>query len=397
MKMQREHRIRSRMSSKERLLSAINLEEADHIPLYLHLFESQNILPEELRWQSQFERIERFVEPLGLDDFLWLSAPEALDPSVKKSVRRETPSDERYPLLIKEYETSKGTLRQVVRQTSDWPYGDDIPLLSDHAVSRSREFLIKGPEDLESFRCLVAEPSDQAIRRFSRYAENVRSFAEKRGVAICGDVGSTGTTAFMLLGWNSIMQSMTQPDFFQELLDIIQVWQMRDLELLLEIGKPDIVRVNGFYETPALWSPKLYRRFFMPRFAEKIRLIHKAGVKCGYTMSTTVTPLLPSFRELGFDTLWYVDPVQGEMSLQRLKEEIGDRLCFLGGVNGALTVGHGTGEDIRKAVREAIQTLGPGGGLILNAADAIYKDAPWDNVISMIQAWREMGEYPLQP
>jgi uroporphyrinogen decarboxylase len=134
----------------------------------------------------------------------------------------------------------------------------------------------------------------------------------------------------------------------------------------------------------------------MPRFAEKIKLVHDAGVKCGYTMSTGVMHLISCFKELGFEILWYVDPVQGGANLERLKAEMGNKLCFLGGVNGALTVGHGTEEEVRNAVREAIQILGPGGGLILNAADAIYRDAPWNNVISMIQAWRNMGEYRLR-
>jgi len=75
---------------------------------------------------------------------------------------------------------------------------------------------------------------------------------------------------------------------------------------------------------------------------------------------------------------------------------MGNELCFLGGVNGALTVGHRTEEEVSNAVREAIQTLGPGGGLILIAADAIYKDALWDNVMSMIRALRRMGEYPFR-
>jgi hypothetical protein len=35
------------------------------------------------------------------------------------------------------------------------------------------------------------------------------------------------------------------------------------------------------------------------------------------------------------------------------------------------------------------------GGLILSAADASYQDAPCENVLTLIEVWRDMADYPL--
>ena len=192
-----------------------------------------------------------------------------------------------------------------------------------------------------------------------------------------------------------ILEAVYRPQFVHAFCDIIHDWEMHQLRMLTETSVPDMVIINGFYETPLLWSPESYREFLKPRFKEKIDLIHNAGMKCGYFMSTKVMPLLDDFREIGLDVLYYVDPVQGDVNLRELKKRAGDFLCFHGGVNGALTVGHGSRGEVREAVREAIHILAPGGGFILSAADAIYCDAPWPNVIAMIEAWRRWREYPI--
>jgi len=111
-------------------------------------------------------------------------------------------------------------------------------------------------------------------------------------------------------------------------------------------------------------------------------------------MSAGIMPLLDIFRDLDFDVLIHVDPVQGGADLPRLKEEVGDSICFWGGVNSAVTLESGSKDEIRDAVTHAISTLAPGGGLVLSAADVLW-NAPWENVKTMIERWREIGSYPI--
>ena len=134
------------MTSRERMLAAINHEEPDRVPLYLHFVSTDTnilaneIFPADMRWNDQFERAELLTETLGIDDILRIddvSEPDYTGVDIK--VRKEQPGDEPDPLIVKQYETPKGTLRQVMRQTADWPYGDDIPFWSDDCIPRGKD------------------------------------------------------------------------------------------------------------------------------------------------------------------------------------------------------------------------------------------------------------------
>lgn len=60
-----------------------------------------------------------------------------------------------------------------------------------------------------------------------------------------------------------------------------------------------------------------------------------------------------------------------------------------GGVSGAITVEAGSNKEVRTAVRQAINTLGPA-GFILSPVDNITVDAPltWHNIHIFIDEWR---------
>ena len=83
--------------------------------------------------------MEKFLA-FGLDDTIAVSPPSRYHPDVSVRTWREVKSDERYPLLFKEYETPEGTIRQIVQQTEDWPHGDHVELISDFNIPRSKRF-----------------------------------------------------------------------------------------------------------------------------------------------------------------------------------------------------------------------------------------------------------------
>ena len=384
--------LKSTLSSLERMLLAINHEEADHVPLVFNLFGWTP--PAQLKYNSEFERVEKFLD-FGIDDTVSIGAPSRYHPDVMTRIRREI-TDERYPLLFKEYETPKGTLRQIVWQTEDWPHGDDVPLVGDHNIPRSQKFPVEDLADLEKLPYLFFQPSKDQLNSFKERAKEVKKFASDRQVLIEGHAGGFGDYAAWLVGIENLMiAAIDRPDFVHQLLDTILEWEMRDIDILLDSSVVDVIIHRGWYECADFWSPSLYRRFIAPRLKKKIQLVHQAGKKFGYIMSTGIMPLLDIFRELDFDILIHVDPVQGSADLPRLKQEIGEKICFGGGVNSAITLGRGTKDEIRDAVTFAISTLAPGGGLILSAADCLFSDTPWENVETMIERWREIGTYPI--
>jgi hypothetical protein len=100
--------------------------------------------------------------------------------------------------------------------------------------------------------------------------------------------------------------------------------------------------------------------------------------------------MLDYYLEAGIDVLIGIDPIQGtHTDMPLLKEKLGRRICLWGGVSGAVTVEMGTETEVRGAVREAIETLGPD-RFVLSPIDNITVDTPltWQNLEVFIDEWR---------
>lgn len=398
--------MREELNSRERLLTAINLDEPDHVPLCLKWWERPFLVDENDRWHSELERVLRLLK-LGIDDTITLKVPVSLNPEVKTKVSKIHPPGERDALIIKEYHTAKGVLKRIVRQTPDWPHGDDVPLFTDFVIpkARSLKFLVEKEEDIDALSCLLTEPSDKELKIFFEKANEVRSFADKHGVLVEAGMAyeegvEGGVVGADALHWlcgleNTIRAAYTNPEFIQRVLDVIFEWDIRYIRLAIESGAVDLIVHRGWYENADFWPPKLYRKFILPYVKKLADYVHRHGLKFCYIMSMGIMPLLDFFKEAGVDVLYGVDPVQGGAKLLQVKREIGDRICIWGGINSSVTLKLWSREEIEKAVVDAIETLAPGGGFILSAIDQIFPDTPWESIKVMLDVWRRLADYPI--
>jgi len=387
------------LSSKDRLLAAINHTDVDHVPFCQKFWQRRYLSDQADGWRDQFERVTKTTR-IGLDDTIGVDIPRTFSPEVKITRRKEV-SGESQAFLFQEYETPKGTLKQIVRQTTDWPHGDNVPIFTDYVVprGRSKKYLVESMEDVDALTCLFSEPKEVQLRKFEAHVDQVRKFAKQNELLVeCGATLASpewidGDSIFLgdALGWlcgleNSILLAAKNPDLLHRLLDVISGWSLQSIRLINQFGGCDMFVHRGWYEY--YWSPKLYRRFLAPRIKKEVDLIHRAGAKYCYIMTTGITPLLDIFKELEIDILYGVDPVQGSADLKKTKETIGDRVCIWGGVNSAVTLAGNT-RGVEKAVDDAVKILAPNGGFILGAIDTLYEDTIWGNFLAMLQAWRK--------
>jgi len=409
------------MTSKERMLTTILREEPDRAPLYAWMFGFS--APEHLRWQEHdrevphwytmrlehihtlpepwsiaqdFRRVER-VLGLGLDDVLEVSVPWSLHPDVDVRDWQEPPSgEEPYPLLCRAYRTPAGVLRHRVRRTEEsprpgWVIQPPHPkLFEDFNIPRGVEHAVSGPEDLSRLRYLLQDPRPEQLGEFRERMAQVRRFADEKGVMV------QGWSAFGMDGivWlcgieEGIMTAVEHPVLFQELVDLMYDFDRRRTEILLDTGGVDMVVQRGWYSSTDFWSPALFRRFVLPSLKELVAMVHQAGALFAYVMTTGIMAMLEDLCEAGIDLLYFVDPVQDNVDLIALNEALRRRFAVAGGMNSGITLGTGTSQEVREAVRTAMETLGSGGGFILSPVDALFPDTPWENVHAMIEAWRE--------
>ncbi len=391
------------MTRRQRMLAALDRQEPDHAPCSFMLY---NGLKSTCRTQAEFvERqlalgLDAVVElpprpPVVVNDYYNLHGlPVSCDPRVSTVEWIEYPADEPCPIMIKEYRTPAGTLRAEVRQTADWRWGNHVPFLDDYIVPRSRKYPVGGPEDLDALRYLLVPPTPAEVRAFHAEAAPALAQARRHDLLVSGGWGVGAD----LVGWiygleNMVYASYDRPDFLAEMLDITAQWNRQRMAVVLDAGV-DLYIKRAWYENLDFWSPASWRRFIYPLLKADVELAHERGARFGYLITSNCMPLLDMFAELGIDVVVGVDPL--EWDLAETKRKLGGRVCLWGGVNGHLTVEHGTEEEVRAAVSEAMRVLAPGGGFILSPVDNVREDTPLArrNARALIDEWRQQTGQP---
>lgn len=376
------------MSSRERTLSAINHEEPDRIPIFF-----RGIAPFEHLWKNAYERVDVLLS-MGVDDFVSIGIGPRFHPDVTVRDWFDDKSDPQYRLACREYNTPEGTMRAIMRCTEDYPYDNGIPLISDQNISRGVEFLVKGPDDLPKLAYLLQEPNREDIARFRESAKSVRKFAAERGVLLEGGGGSGGDLAFWLCGENLHYLVQDDPQFGQELMEMIYDVELKCMEIVLEEGV-DTVNARGCYETAPLWSPRLYDKLFATRLEKKAKLAHQAGAKLSYFTEGVLEPHLDTFLRIGVDVVNGVQAGAHGNDLSFLKKMIGHRICLWGGINPHESIELKTQDETRHDVIKVILEVAPGGGLALSTSGSIYNPDCYDNVMTYIETARQFGTYPI--
>ena len=387
------------MSSRERMLAALDCQEPDHAPCSFMLF---NALRDQSKSHEDF--IERQVE-MGLDTYVQIpprppimvndyynlhGLPVSYDPQVTIQEWVTVQPGENTPIMIKEYHTPAGVLHTEVRQTEDWPWGDHVPFLDDYLVPRSKKFLVTRPENLEALRYLLVAPTEAETTAFSAEAQPALDLARRHDLLVAGGWGVGAD----LIGWIHGLQAMVfaiydQPEFMRELLDIIAVWNRARMAVVLEAGI-DLYIKRAWYENCDFWTPATFREFLLPILKADVALAHKKGAKLGYIITSNCMPLLDLLAEAGIDALIGLDPEAWDMA--GAKKKLGDKVCLWGGVNGHLTVEQGSTEDVRAEVRQAMEILAPNGGFVLSPVDNVRENTPraHENVSALIDEWQRL-------
>jgi len=393
------------MNSRERLLTAMGGGTPDHVPLSFMIFAA-------LRGRTGGWR--DFIETslaLGLDatvDLIEIAPEEPADtadarsvpvhfgPEVRVRQWREPAADGGYPLLHKEYETPAGTLRMSVEQTADWPYGDHVPFLDDFIEPRAREFPVRSEEHLAALEYLLASPDDRTIAVCREAWAEPRRLARERGLLVVGGRGVGFDSSAWLVGLvNAVLASRDRPEFLHAYLDVIERWNRRRMELVLDEGVDLFIR-RGWYEGTSFWSPRLYREFLLPILKREAALVHQAGAKFGYILTVGSLQFVDMLVEAGVDVVLGVEDVQDHgMDFAALKAASRGRLALWGGVNGFVTIEEGRDEDVRRATEHALATLGPD-GFILSPVDNVRdtSEATWRKTLLFIDTWKRAAGGP---
>jgi uroporphyrinogen decarboxylase len=204
-------------------------------------------------------------------------------------------------------------------------------------------------------------------------------------------VGVTVTTIFetawALRGYEQMMLDMAlNPDLAEYILDIPYQYHLVAAKKLVDLGV-DMIWIGDDVGTQnrMLISPSMWRQFLKPRMANFISEIKSLNprLKVAYHTDGNINAIIPELIEIGLDVLNPIQPAS--MDPEQLKKTYGDQLCFWGTIDEQHTLPFGAPSDVQAEVRQRLETVGRGGGLILSPTHHVQLDTPLDNFWMMVE------------
>jgi uroporphyrinogen decarboxylase len=205
--------------------------------------------------------------------------------------------------------------------------------------------------------------------------------------------------AWLLRGMSELLTDMLQnKDFAHELFERLTVYSLVAGRETVAQGI-DVLWLGDDFGTQRgmLLAPRVWREFIKERYARLIAAFKRQNpaLKIAYHCDGYIEPIIPDLIEIGLDVLNPVQPLS--MDPADLKRRFGRNLAFWGTVDVQHTFPFGTPADVIAEVRRRIETVGPGGGLILCSAHRVQPGTPLANIRAYYTAAREFGTYPIAP
>ena len=195
--------------------------------------------------------------------------------------------------------------------------------------------------------------------------------------------------AWSLRGFENFLGDLAgEEKFVCELLDQILDYNMKIIERALNYP------LDGFFfgddygqQHGLLMSPATWRKFFKPRLAKMFDKIKRTGRTVSLHSCGNLSDILGDLIDIGLDVYQTVQPeIYG---LKEIKEKFGAHLTFWGGISTQKDLPYVTPEEVKKIAREAIKIMGKGGGYIAAPTHQIPADVPIENVVALIEAFKE--------
>ena len=237
-------------------------------------------------------------------------------------------------------------------------------------------------------------PDYTADYRHEHLEEAVRRLQEE-GYYVCGSVGHIFETAWYMRGMDRLFMDFSHnPEFAARLLDILAEQRAFQARRMAEAGADCIILGDDVgMQNTMLMSPETWRRWLKPRLRRAIEEAKriKPDIHVFYHSDGWIEPIIPDLIEVGVTIL---NPVQPEcMDPAEIKRKYGDRLAFWGTIGTQTTMPFGTPDEVRRVVKERIETVGYDGGLLLAPTHVLEPDVPWENIVAFFEAVEEFGRY----
>jgi uroporphyrinogen decarboxylase len=370
------------MTSKQRLVTALERGTADRLPVTTH-----HLMPYFLDKYMGGMSNQACFEHFGLDPIVWAvphrpdtAVGEYFDPqqgaigflesrrisSDSWRVEWEDVPGQAYATTRYRFVTPKGALTLVLQSNEHTAWVVEHPIKEKRDIELVAEFATAPKCDVSAVNLVADEYGERAL---------------VRGHICCFDIfGQPGTwqDACCVVGTQRmIMETYDDPGWVHELLAILNRRKQAFIRSLAG-ARYDVLELGGGDASTTVISPKLFEKFVAPYDTKLISLAHEAGQRIAYHTCGGMMPILEQIAGMGPDAMETFTPpdMGGDVDLAEAKRRIGDKVCLIGGFDQFHFFTGCTPEQTRAEVRRCFEAAGQGGGYIVSPSDHFFDADP---------------------
>ena len=328
------------MNSRERVLTALRLEQPDRVPWIEGGVDSP--IARQLVGKDEYME-EEVADILGLDNIIADLTP---------------------PLFV-DYETH-----------------NEIEYVAAPHI-RTRADLDRMAFPSTDDPALYREPAE-VVRRNQQSGAN-------RAVAAKMRMGASPT--LLSMGLDNFSYALADdPGLVDTVLGRFADWTVAILGRLPDMGVDYVWTFDDMaYRSGTMFSPKVFRTVFRPHLQRVADAIHATRLPWVFHSDGNFMPIMEDLLALGMQGMHPFEP--GPMDIEAVKAQFGHRVAIGGNIDLHYTLTMGTPEEVDAEVKRRIEVVGKGGGYLISSANSITSYCKLENVLAMRDAIRKYGGY----
>jgi len=349
------------MTSRERVLAALNHQQTDRIPIAMVC---GGINPPAMKALDEFLKKDRGMDAQSyIDSFLdvaelWVTGEFGQELDMWGVVRKDVSYGE-------------GSYSEIVH----------FPLKEKQTLDEIRKYAFPRVKDMDVDRW-VGE-----IGHLRRYSEQS---------IVLANTNLFETTWYMRGFEQAFEDMMLQPDIFHFIMDRVTTFFIDYFYDILKGCKGDIDMVftadDIGHQDGLFLSLDMWEEFIKPYHVKINEMIHNMGAKVIYHTDGAVSEAVPGLMDMGIDVLQALQFSAANMDPKHLKDNFGKELCFEGGMCVQNVLPFGSVDEVKAEARKLISILGHNGGYLCGPSHFIQAGTPGENIAAFFD--EVQGFYP---
>lgn len=344
------------MNSKERIMSVLNKQIPDRVPLFEGLVDNKVIKKINSDW-TYADLAEDFM------DIVVTNTPSLL--------YRKKFIDESKGIFINEW----GIKRQE----------------SGQSVSMPIEGPIKSSDDLKGYK--VPNPYDEY--RYNELNYLLDRFKGRKAVGM--HLHDVFNYPCYLRGMeNFLMDLIIDKDMAKKLIEITLEHNIIIAKNAIKMGA-DFIFLGDDYGTSLgpIFSPKHFEEMMLPGFLKIVSEIKKSG---GYVIKHccgNINSLLDMIVDTGIDALHPLDKAAG-MDIIQVQKKYKEKIVVIGGIDCGELLTNKFPEDVISETKKVLAEVSSKGGHIISSSNTIHPKVKPENYLAMVDTVKKYGKYPIK-